>query len=130
MNDDLIDELLKTVKSIAVVGYSDKPGRAGHYVPEYLEGHGYRIFGVSPTAQGASASLAEVPEPVDMVLLFRKSEDIPQHLPEILAMRPRPRAVWMQLGIRNQEVADALEREGFRVVQDACMKVEHASRKG
>lgn len=130
MNDKLIDELLKTVKSIAVVGFSDKPERAGHYVPEYLEKHGYRIFGVSPKAQGACATLADLPEPVDMVLLFRKSEEIPQHLPEILAMEPRPRAVWMQLGIRNQQVAEALQREGLRVVQDACMKVEHASRRG
>lgn len=118
-------ELMQSVRTIAVVGYSDKPGRAGQYVPEYLRAHGYRILGVSPQARGCARSLAELREPVDLVLLFRKSGDLPAHLPEILALDPRPRGVWMQLGIRHDEVARALEAEGIQVVQDLCMMVEH-----
>lgn len=120
-------KLLESVKTLAVVGYSEKPERAGHYVPKYLEAHGYRILPVNPRCESCYKTLADLPEPVDLVLLFRKPEEVPQHLPEILAMNPRPKAVWMQLGIRNGEVAEALEREGLQVVQDRCMKVEHAS---
>lgn len=118
-------DLLESVKTLAVVGYTDKPGRAGHYVPKYLAEHGYRILGVNPRCEGCYPTLADLPEPADLVLLFRRPEEVTHHLPEILAMHPRPRAVWMQSGIRHDEVARALEREGIRVVQDRCMMVDH-----
>jgi predicted CoA-binding protein len=67
--------------------------------------------------------LAEIPEPVDMVNVFRRPRDIPPHLPDILAAQPR--VVWMQLGISHDEVAEALARAGIKVVQDRCLMVDH-----
>ena len=123
-----IDEILETTKTIAVVGMSATPGKAGQYVPAYLAEHGYRLLGVSPTLPGGYASLNEIAEPVDLVLLFRRSLDVPAHAPEILAMQPRPRAVWMQSGISHPATAAQLESHGIAVVQDRCMLVEHQRR--
>lgn len=130
----MLRDIFEQDRRLAVLGYSDKPDRAGHYVPEYLAAHGYTIVGVNPMLAGRTvppargpvrASLAELNEPVDLVLMFRRSADVLAHVPEILALDPLPRTVWMQSGISNEEAARQLSERGIRVVQDRCMMVDH-----
>ena len=125
-------EILETCRTIAVVGARDKRAQAGFYVGEYLVQAGYSVVPVSPRLAGGTlwgqpvvSSLAQLPGPVDLVNVFRRSEDVPEHLEGILAMDPPPRVVWMQLGIRNEAVARTLEQHGIQVVQDRCTLAEH-----
>lgn len=118
------------MRSIAVVGARDKREKAGFYVGEYLVQAGYRVVPVSPRLAGGTlwgqavkASLEGVQ--AELVNVFRRGEDVPQHLDEILAMDPLPKVVWLQLGIRNDAVARALESRGITVVQDRCTLAEH-----
>ena len=127
-----IREILRSSRTVAVLGASPRNHRAGHYVPAYLQRHGFEIHPVNPEAEGASlfgrdvvATLADVDTPVDVVDVFRRSEHLPDHLPEILALEPLPKVVWFQQGIRHDEVADALEDAGIEVVQDRCMLADH-----
>jgi predicted CoA-binding protein len=125
---EAIQHILTTMRSIAVVGLSSKPQRAGHYVPAYLQSQGYRIIPVNPAFKEALGevsypSLLDIPEPVDLVLLFRRSEAIPPFVDQ--AIQIEARAVWMQLGIINQEAAEMARHAGLAVVMDACMLVEH-----
>ncbi len=128
-NDEkTILKILNTMKSIAVVGLSAQPERAGYYVPAYLQQHGYRIIPVNPyltEALGETAypDLLAVPDPVDLVLLFRRSEAIPPFVNQ--AIQIGAKAVWMQLGIINQEAAETAQKAGLEVVMDRCMLVEH-----
>lgn len=132
MSEPDLHRILESTRTIAVLGIHDAPHKAAHYVPEYLHRAGYRVLGVNPRLAGQRmfgapvvADLASLPEPVDMVDVFRRSEVLPQHLPELLAMQPRPAVVWMQLGIRHDEVAAALREVGIEVVQDHCTLAEH-----
>lgn len=124
-----IEKILKEARSIAVVGFSSNPAKAGHYVPAYLKRKGYTIYAVNPNvSEGldgdvAYSSLDEVPKPIDLVLLFQRSENVPPFVDQ--AIENGARAVWMQLGIANQEAADKAEAYGLDVVQNACMLVEH-----
>ena len=125
--------LLASVKRVCVLGirpeqYADRPA---FYVPAYLAAAGLELFPV-PTAgkiEGAIlgrsvyASVASVPQPIDLVDVFRKAEDIPAHLADVIAAKPR--AVWFQLGIRNDAAAAELVAHGIDVVQDRCLMVEH-----
>lgn len=127
-----IASLLSEAATIAVLGIHDDLSRAAGYVPEYLAAQGYRIIGVNPTKPGLTlygeavrATLAEIAEPVDIVDVFRRSVDLPRHVADILAMSPRPRAVWFQLGIVNDEVARLLRGEEIDVVQDRCTLADH-----
>lgn len=127
-----IERILTTCKVIAVVGLSAQKERAGYYVPAYLQQHGYRIIPVNPSLQEALGekaypSLLEIPEKVDLVLIFRRSEAVPPLVEQ--AIRIGARAVWMQLGIIHQEAAEKAIRAGLDVVMDACMMVEHRRRK-
>jgi predicted CoA-binding protein len=124
--------ILEGSPTIAVLGIHDAPEKAAFYVPEYLHDAGYRVLGVNPKLAGrvmfgevVRASLAEIEEPVDMIDVFRRPDQIPPHVPEILAMRHLPRTVWFQLGIRNDEAARALEAGGIVVVQDRCTLADH-----
>ena len=117
---------------MAVLGASNRKDRPAYYVPNYLVRSGYRVLPVNPDhldetqwEQPFVATLAELDEQVDIVDVFRRPQDIPGHLDDILAMDPRPRAVWFQLGIRNDEAARRLEDAGIEVVQDRCILVEH-----
>ena len=110
----------------------DDPAEPAHYVPAYLHARGYRILPVNPKLTGRRlhdvatvARVADLPEPVDVIEVFRRPEYLPGHAAEILALPWRPRAVWFQLGIRNDSAAEALARAGIRVVQDRCMMPEH-----
>lgn len=130
--DSELTELLQGVSTIAVIGASTREGRPANYVPAYLAGRGIDVVGVNPAAAGETlfgnavvGTLAELEQPVDLVNVFRRNDDIPGHLGDILALDPKPRAVWIQLGLRHDETAEALRAEGITVVQDRCLMVEH-----
>jgi len=129
-----IVQILKSAKTVAVVGFSADAGKPAHYVPEYLFRHGYKIIPVHPAlaarkesffGQKAVATLKDVLEPVDVVEIFRRSDKVGEHLEDILNMPESPRWVWLQLGIRNDEVAKTLLEHGIGVVQDRCMLADH-----
>lgn len=133
MAPDRKSEILSTCPTVAVLGIHDDPARPANYVPAYLHEQGYRILGVNPALAGRTlfgqpvvATLAELHEPIDMVDVFRRSELVAGHQAELLACKPR--VVWMQLGVRNEVVAAALEAAGIEVVQDACTLAEHRRR--
>ena len=130
LSDPELAELLRSVKSIAVLGIKDDPQQDAHRVPSYLQAHGYRILPVSPKCrevlgEHCVATLAELGEPAELVNVFRAPQHVPGHVTEILALQPRPRAVWLQLGIRDDASAARLAAAGIRVVQDRCLMVEH-----
>lgn len=127
-----ISAIVREAKTVAVLGAHEKTHRAAYYVPAYLDEQGVRCLPVNPRFVGrplfghpVTETLAELDEAVDIVDVFRASTEVPRHLEDILAMRPRPKVVWLQLGIRNDEVAAALEAEGIEVVQDRCLLVDH-----
>jgi predicted CoA-binding protein len=129
-SDEDLRDLLARTRTIAVVGIKAGATDDAFRVPAYLQEHGYRIVPVSPKlervlGEPVVASLREVREPVDLVDLFRAPQHVPAHVEEILAMSPRPRAVWMQLGVSHDEAARRLEAAGIAVVQDRCIMVEH-----
>ena len=114
---------------VAVVGASTSYEKAAHIVPAYLQRHGYELRPVNPTAteifgERAYDSLSDVAEPIDVVEIFRPSEEVPGIVEEALD-RGDVKAIWMQPGIRNDEAARTAEAAGVDVVQDRCMKVEH-----
>ena len=132
ITDQRLREILTTSPTIAVLGVHDEPKKAAYYVPEYLRDEGYRIIGVNRQLAGQTilgepvrATLAEIKEQVDIVDVFRKPDAIPGHVEDILAMKPRPRVVWFQLGIKNDEVARILEAAGITVVQNRCTLADH-----
>jgi predicted CoA-binding protein len=127
-DERIIQNILKTTHTIAVVGLSSEKSRAGYYVPAYLQRQGYRIIPVNPhidqvLGEEAYADLASVPEPVDLVLLFRRSQAVPPFVEQ--AIQIGAKGVWMQSGIINRPAAQMAERAGLQVVMDACMFVEH-----
>lgn len=126
------DESLRTaidrVKSIAVIG-AKQEGPA-FYVPEYLQKSGLEIYPISPRGgellgREVAPSLGDLQESVDAVVVFRRSEAVPGHVPEILAMNPLPSLVWLQLGVENDQAAATLTEAGIFVVQNKCLMVEH-----
>lgn len=131
-SDQDLARILRGARTVAVLGAHHEPARAAFYVPEYLHAQGYRVLPVNPGLTGTTlwdqpvrATLAELGEPVEIVDVFRRGELLPGHLDDLLAMRPRPRVVWLQLGVRNDNVARRLEAEGIEVVQDRCMLADH-----
>ena len=125
---ELMDTLLKNTKTIAVVGLSDKPSRASYDVARYMQSQGYRIIPVNP---GCSEILGEkcypdlksIPEPVDMVNVFRKAEDC---LPVAMdAVSIGAKSLWLQLGIINEEAQRYAENHGLTVVMDRCLMIDH-----
>jgi predicted CoA-binding protein len=125
---DLLD-----MRRVAVVGASTTPGKAAHEIPAYLQRAGYEIHPVNPHAdevldRPAVGSLADVEATVDLVNVFRPSDEVAGIVDQAVARatdRGDVRAVWLQLGIRDDEAAARAEAAGLRVVQDRCMKVEH-----
>jgi predicted CoA-binding protein len=113
-----------------VLGIKADEREDANRVPRYMQRAGFRIRPVSPKlrevlGERAVASVAELDEPVDMVNVFRAPANIPAHVDEILAMRHKPKSVWLQLGIAHPSTA-RLEAAGIAVVEDACLMVEHA----
>jgi predicted CoA-binding protein len=130
-SDEELRTLLRAVRTIAVVGIKADPAEDAHHVPAAMQARGYRILPVSPRCsevlgECCVASLGGLREPVDLVNLFRAPQHIAAHTDEILALRPLPRAVWLQLGIRDDASAERLAAAGITVVQDLCLMVEHA----
>jgi len=135
LSDASLREIFDRCRTIAVVGIKSGADDDAFRVPQYMQRHGYRIVPISPKlasvlGERAVATLAELREPVDMVDLFRAPQHLPAHADEILALRPLPKCVWFQLGIRNDEVAERLRAAGIEVVQDQCLMVEHARLEG
>lgn len=122
--------ILKTVKTVAVVGLSSRPNRAGYYVPAYLQEAGYRIIPVNPhlkqaLGEKAYPDLLAVPEPVDLVLVFRRSEEV---LPVVeQAIQIGAKVIWMQVGVANEPAAARAKAAGLEVVMDACIMIDHRS---
>jgi uncharacterized protein len=125
--DSEIKQLLEGTSTIAVVGYSDRPDRPSNSVAHALQEAGYSVYLVNPTLQSETekiySNLAEIPVKIDMVDIFRRPADVPPIIEEAIAVGAK--AVWMQLGIRNDEAAERAEQAGLKVVQDRCLKVEH-----
>jgi predicted CoA-binding protein len=127
-----IGELLRSTRRVAVLGIKTEAqaDQAAFYVPRYLESVGVEVVPVPVyypevkeiLGRSVYRKLSDVPGPVDVVDVFRRPADVPAHLDDILAKRPR--AVWLQLGIRNDLAAEALARQGIQVVQDRCLMVE------
>jgi hypothetical protein len=131
-SDDGLRSLLD-LRTVAVVGCSTTSGKAAHEIPAYLQRQGYEIVPVNPFAdevlgERAYDTLAEVEQEVELVNVFRPSEEVPDIVDDVLARhedRGDVEAVWLQLGISHDEAAARAEDAGLRVVQDRCMKVEH-----
>ncbi len=123
-----IRRLLQTARTIAIVGLSDKPERDSFHVARYLQEHGYRIIPVNPNVtevhgQRAFARLSDVPEPVDIVDVFRKPEAVPEIVEQAIAMGAR--AVWMQEGVVHNAAAERARAAGLQVVMNKCIMKEH-----
>jgi predicted CoA-binding protein len=123
--------ILSGVRTIAVVGASPNPARPSHGVARFLAARGYKVFPVNPGHGGgeiaglpAFATLADIPEPIDMVDVFRASEHVAEVLDEALALDPRPKVFWTQLGVADAAAAARAEAEGLTVVMDRCPKIE------
>ena len=137
MNHDAYDDvyirgILNTAKTIAVVGVSATTSRPSYFVFKYLLERGFRMIPVNPGLAGQNllgqavyATLLDIPEPVDMVDIFRASENVLPIVTQALQMQPRPRVIWMQLGVRNDEAAALAEANGLKVVMNRCPKIEY-----
>ena len=137
MNHDSYDDgyirgILNTVKTIAMVGVSAKESRPSYFAFKYLMERGYRMIPVNPGQAGKEilgqkvyARLADIPEPVDMVDIFRASAFVLPIVEEALKMQPRPRVVWMQLGAHDDAAAEKAEAAGIKVVMNRCPKIEY-----
>lgn len=126
-------QILEESKTIAVVGLSNKPDRTSYMVSAAMQNAGYRIIPVNPVIAGETvlgekvlSSLSEIDEQVDIVNVFRKSEDIVPVAEDTLKMKQKPRVFWMQQGITNDEAAKLVGETGIEVVNDLCIKVDHA----
>jgi predicted CoA-binding protein len=130
---ETIAELLRTARTIAVVGLSSKKFRPSHGVSEYMQRTGYRIIPVNPyetevLGEKAYASLDAVPEKVDIVNVFRRSEFVPEIVD--LAVRIGARAVWMQEGVAHEQAAEKARGAGLTVIMDRCILKEHRKMQG
>jgi predicted CoA-binding protein len=130
--DSYIRGILNTVKTIAMVGISPKDVRPSYFAFKYLLERGYRMIPVNPGQVGGDilgqpvyARLADIPEPVDMVDVFRAPQFALAVVEEAIALKPRPQVIWMQLGIRNDAAARLAETNGLKVVMDRCPKIEY-----
>jgi predicted CoA-binding protein len=124
-----VKRLLASARTIAVVGLSDNPVRISYQVAEEMQSRGYRIIPVNPNVsevlgEKAFSSLVEIDFPVDIVNVFRRSDKVLPVVEE--AIRIKPHAIWMQLGVVNNEAALLAKTNGIEVVMDRCIKVEHA----
>ncbi len=129
---DVILELLRKYKSIAVVGLSSNPMRPSFGVTEYMQEAGYRIIPVNPNerevlGEKSYARLEDVPEKIEIVNVFRRAEEVPAVVES--AIRVGAKVVWMQSGVENEAAAEKARRAGLVVIEDACILVEHRRRR-
>lgn len=126
-----ITELLKSAKTIAVVGLSDSPLRTSYGVSEYMQSRGYRMVPVNPAiteslGQKSYASLLDVPEKIDIVNIFRRSESVPEIVEQAIQLKVP--AIWMQEGVIHEAAAEKARQAGIFVVMDRCILKEHLAR--
>ena len=136
-SNDLFRSVLSSVKTIAMVGASNNPARPSFLVLKYLSQRGYRVLAVNPGLAGQSiegapvyAALADIPEPIDMVDIFRNSQAAGGVVDEALKLSPPPKVVWMQLSVRNDEAAARAEAAGLTVIMNRCPKIEYGRLSG
>ena len=130
--DSYIRGILNTVKTIAMVGVSPKENRPSYFAFKYLLQRGYRMIPVNPGQAGKEllgqkvyAGLSDIPEPIDMVDIFRASPHALPIVEEALMLQPKPAVIWMQLTVRNDETAALAEGAGMKVVMNRCPKIEY-----
>lgn len=131
--DAYIEGILSSVRRVAIVGASANTVRPSYFVVKYLLAKGFEVYPINPGQAGnticgvpAYATLADVPHKIDMVDCFRRIESLPAIVNEIMQLETLPKVVWMQLGIRDDAIASALEMAGIQVVQNRCPKIEYA----
>ena len=131
-DDALISSILRSTKTIALVGASNNTARPSFIVFKYLRDKGFRVIPVNPMIAGQDilgepviATLADLKEPVDMVEIFRNSEAAGPITDEALALDPLPKVIWMQLSVRNEAAAQRAEARGITVIMDRCPKIEY-----
>lgn len=134
MSEVSYDDLFTTAKTIAVVGLSDNPSRPSFEVAQVMQRAGFRIIPVNPRAAGQSilgepcvGALSEVAAPVDIVDCFRRSEEMVEVARAVAAMSLKPKVLWMQIGVMNEEAAQIARDAGIAVVQNHCIKIEYRS---
>lgn len=142
MNHDAYDNayiggILNSVKTIAMVGASPNDVRPSYFVLKYLLAKGFSVFPINPGHAGKEilgrtvyASLADLPQPVDMVDIFRASSAVPGIVDDVLKLDPLPKVLWMQLGVRDDEAAARAEAAGIKVVMNRCPKIEYGKLSG
>ena len=130
--DNYIRGILNTVQTIAMVGFSPKENRPSYFVFKYLLERGYRVIPINPghvgkevLGQKVYACLPDVPEPIDMVDIFRGSEHVLPIVHEALKLSRRPAVIWMQLTVRNDKATELAEDAGLKVVMNRCPKIEY-----
>ena len=130
LQDDPV-ALLGRVRSIAIVGASPKPERPAHQVQAFLQERGHEVFPVNPGQAGGAilgrpvfARLADLPQPVDMIDVFRNAAQVPKLVDEILGLPWKPKVLWLQLGIVHEEAAERARAAGIAVVMNRCPKIE------
>ncbi len=131
-SDSYIRGILNTVKTIAMVGISPKENRPSYFAFKYLMERGYRMIPINPGQAGKTilgqkvyAKLSDIPDPIDMVDVFRRSEHVLPIVQEAVALKPKPQVIWMQLMVRNDEAAKLAEDAGLKVVMNRCPKIEY-----
>jgi uncharacterized protein len=142
MNHDSYDNayiggILNSVKTIAMVGASANDVRPSFFVLKYLLAKGFSVIPINPGQAGKEilgrmtyASLADIPEPIDMVDIFRAATAVPGIVDEVLRLDPLPKVIWMQLGVRHDEAAARAEAAGIKVVMNRCPKIEYGKLSG
>ena len=130
--DEQLKRILTSVKTIAVVGVSTNPIRPSYYVARYLGLKGFKVIPVNPMNAGETlfgqtirASLSEIGDRVDMVDIFRRSDQVPPIVDEALEALPGLKVIWMQIGVQNPEAAAKAEARGVEVIQNRCPKIEY-----
>ena len=131
-SDELLRGVLRRARVFACVGVSANPVRPSHYVARYLRLKGFGMRAVNPGLAGQTlfdepvyASLREIPDAIDVVDIFRRSEAVPALVEEALGLDPLPKVIWMQIGVRHPEAAAQAEAAGLTVIQDRCPKIEY-----
>lgn len=126
-SDDEIKEIF-SLKNVAVVGMSKNPDKAAHYVPKYLSEQGYNIIPINPIRneilnKKSYQSVSEVDQPIDIIDVFRPSDQVLPVVEEAIKMKPK--VIWLQQGIHNEEAEELARKEGIKVVFNRCMLAEH-----
>lgn len=135
--DAYIRSILDGVKTVAIVGASANSARPSYLVMKYMAERGYKVFPVNPGQAGKVVvgltfygKLSDIPEPIDMVDVFRAPEHLPEVLEDVMGLSPLPKVLWMQLGVRNDAVAASAEIAGMQVVMNRCPKIEYGRLSG